>query len=125
MKKKQKPQFDLYTFVAGAALKTGEPFQLSCNCGGRITIMPPFQEESVVCPSCELTIKILVLDGDPGCIIGADENGKPRLIPVQGSKQKQPDEMSEQEISNILKNIPAVDKKEAKNGYPCGTIYHC
>jgi len=36
-------QYDLYIFVAGAALEKGEPFQIYCNCGGVVTIMPPFQ----------------------------------------------------------------------------------
>ena len=54
-------KFDLYTFVAGAALETGEPFPLECNCGGVVTIMPPFQDEYVVCARCESTIKMLVM----------------------------------------------------------------
>lgn len=37
----KKKIFDLYTFVAGAALETGKPFPLECNCGAVVTIMPP------------------------------------------------------------------------------------
>lgn len=111
MKKKPENLFHFYTFVAEDALKTGDPFQLSCNCGGKVTIMPPIQEDSVVCPLCESTIKMLVIEGDPGCIIGADEEGKPMLIPVQGSQKKQPCEMSEQEIHNILKDIPTAARE--------------
>ena len=59
----KKNQFDLYTFVAGAALEKGVPFQLECNCGGVVTIMPPFQDEYVVCPRCESNIKMLVIEG--------------------------------------------------------------
>lgn len=102
MKKKQQNNFDLYTFVAEDALKNGVPFQLSCNCSGKITIMPPFQDDYVICPKCELKIKILVIEGDPGCIIGSDKNGNPTLLPVQGSKKRQPYEMSEDEISALL-----------------------
>ena len=40
---KKSAQFDLYTFVAGAALEAGKPFPLECNCGGVVTIMPPFR----------------------------------------------------------------------------------
>jgi hypothetical protein len=39
----RKKTFDLYTFVAGAALETGKPFPLECNCGAVVTIMPPFE----------------------------------------------------------------------------------
>ena len=60
-----KPKFDLYTFIAGAALEKGEPFPLECNCSGVVTIMPPFQDEFVVCPRCESRIRMLVIEGDP------------------------------------------------------------
>ena len=69
MTPKQK-RFDLYTFVAGDALEKGTPFPLRCNCGGMVTIMPPFQDEYVVCPQCEFRIKMIVITGDPGYIIG-------------------------------------------------------
>ncbi len=83
---KKKIKFDLVTFVAGAALERAEPFVLRCNCTGTVTIMPPLQEEVVVCPECELKIKILIVDGDPGYIAGLGSDGKtPTLIPVQGS----------------------------------------
>ena len=83
---KKKIKFDLVTFVAGAALKKGEAFFLRCNCEGTVTILPPFQEEFVVCPLCELKIKILVIDGDPRYVAGLGTDGKtPTLIPVQGS----------------------------------------
>jgi hypothetical protein len=94
--------YDLYTFVAGAALETGRPFPLECNCGGIVTIMPPFQDEHVVCPQCEVRIRILVLDGDPGYIIGADSDGLPRLLPVQGSASPHPSMLSPSERDSIL-----------------------
>lgn len=56
----------LYTFIAGAAIKGNDPFPVQCNCGGIITIMPPMQENEVICPNCETTIKMLVIEGDPG-----------------------------------------------------------
>ena len=90
----QPDRFDLYTFVAGAALECGNPFPLKCNCGGVVTIMPPFQDEYVVCPRCESRIKIIVIEGDPGYIIGADPDGTPKLLPVQGSCKTDPSKLS-------------------------------
>jgi len=49
----------LYTFIAGIAIQGNNPFIVQCNCGGEITIMPPMQENQVVCPMCETTIKLL------------------------------------------------------------------
>ena len=78
---RQPDQFDLYTFVAGSALERGNPFPLECNCGGVVTIMPPFQDAYVICPRCEARIKMLVIEGDPGYIIGADPDGTPNCSP--------------------------------------------
>lgn len=100
------PEFDLFTFVAGAALQFGSPFPLECNCGGVVTILPPFQDEYVVCPRCESKIKMLVLDGDPGYVIGADPDGTPRLLPVQGSTQPHPNQLTDQERQAILAKVP-------------------
>lgn len=97
-----KKNFDLFTFVAGDALEGGLPFPLECNCGGVVTIMPPFQDEYVVCPGCESTIKMLVLEGDPGYVLGADPDGTPKLLPVQGSEMPSPSEISSQERDAIL-----------------------
>lgn len=44
---------DLFTFVAEVAVKRGDPLPITCNCGGVITIMPPLQEELVICAKCE------------------------------------------------------------------------
>jgi hypothetical protein len=101
----QKPIFDLYTFVAGAAVGRGEPFPLTCNCGGVVTVMPPFQEKSIICPVCECSIGILVIEGDPGYIIGRNPNGDPLLIPVQGSSAKPLETMTETERQEILKGV--------------------
>ena len=76
---------DLFKFVAEVAVERGDPIPITCNCGKVITIMPPLQEELVVCPGCELGIKLMVLSGDPGYVIGRAPNGDPMLIPVQGS----------------------------------------
>jgi len=102
----------LYTFVAEDAIKDTEMFTLNCNCGGKVIIMPPFQENEVTCPECEALIKILVVSGDPGYVIGADENGEPKLLPVQGSKAKPIELLSESEKKKILSNI----KNQIKNG---------
>lgn len=95
---------DLFTFVAGAAVERGEPLPITCNCGGVITIMPPLQEDLVVCARCEIRIKVLVLEGDPGYVFGSDPSGEPMLIPVQGSS-KEKLEISLEERQKALEEI--------------------
>jgi len=95
----------LFTFVAEDAIKNSDTFTLNCNCGGSIIIIPPFQEKEVTCPKCETLIKILVVSGDPGYIIGADEKGEPKLLPVQGSKAQPIELLSETEKNKILQNV--------------------
>ncbi len=102
---KSKKEYDLYTFVAGAALETGKPFRLECNCGGVVTIMPPFQDEDAVCPRCGAKIRMLVLEGDPGYIIGKGPDGNPTLLPVQGSTQPHPNQLSPKERDAILAKV--------------------
>ena len=102
MAKKLKP--DLFTFVAEVAVQAGNPIPISCNCGGVITVMPPLQEELVVCAKCESCIKVLVLSGDPGYVIGRAPDGEPMLIPVQGSS-KEKLEISPQERKETLARI--------------------
>jgi len=97
--------FDLYAFVAQAAIETGRPFPLECNCGGVVTIMPPFQDEYVICARCESRIKMLVIEGDPGYIIGADPDGTPKLLPVQGSSKPHPNTLSTAEREAILERV--------------------
>lgn len=110
----RKPKkFDLYAFVAGAALETDQPFALECNCGGVVTIMPPFQDEYVDCTRCESRIKMLVIEGDPGYIIGSDPDGSPKLLPVQGSTKPHPSKLSATEREAILKNVR--EQLERKN----------
>jgi len=89
------------TFVAGIAVERCDPIPITCNCGSVITIMPPLQEELVVCPGCELRIKLLVLTGDPGYVIGRAPNGEPMLIPVQGSSKAKL-ELSAEERERLL-----------------------
>lgn len=105
MVQKNRETFDLYAFVAGAALEGEKPFALECNCGGVVTIMPPFQDEHVVCPRCESTIRMLVVEGDPGYIIGAEPDGSPTLLPVQGSSKPHPNRLSQQERKAILDKV--------------------
>jgi len=100
-------QFDLYTFVAGAALDASKPFPLECNCGGVVTIMPPFQDEYVVCARCESKIRIFVIEDDPGYIIAADPDGTPKLLPVQGSSKPHPNMLSARERDAILAQAQA------------------
>jgi len=107
-------KYDLYSFVARAALEKGEPFPLKCNCGGVVTIMPPFQDEYVVCPVCESKIRMLVIEGDPGYIIGRNSGGEPTLLPVQGSKKPHPDKLPIEEREAILTEIKAKLLKEKK-----------
>lgn len=110
MAKLSKP--DLFTFVAEVALQRGQPIPIKCNCGGVITIMPPMQEELVVCPSCESRIKINVLSGDPGYVMGVTPEGEPMLIPVQGSS-KEKLEISEAERQQALEEIRKKWKQKA------------
>jgi hypothetical protein len=95
----------LYTFIAGIAIQGNNPFIVQCNCGGEITIMPPMQENQVVCPMCETTIKLLVIEGDPGYVIGQGADGEPTLLPVQGSVAKPINMLSKEEREAILKKV--------------------
>ncbi|MGO9212097.1 MAG: hypothetical protein ACLPXM_11825 [Terriglobales bacterium] len=95
---------DLFTFVAETAVQRGDPIRVTCNCGGVITIMPPLQEELIVCPRCESRIKLLVLSGDPGYVVGRAPDGVPMLIPVQGSS-KEKLEISAEERQRALEEI--------------------
>ncbi len=94
-------------------MEAGQPFPLECNCGSVVTIMPPFQDEFVVCSRCESRIRMLVIEGDPGYIIGADPDGSPTLLPVQGSSKPHPSKLSVPERDVILARVQA---KLAKKG---------
>lgn len=111
----KKKIFDLYTFVAGAVLETGKPFPVECNCGAVVTIMPPFQDEHVVCARCEATIKMLVIKGDPGYIIGRGSDGRATLLPVQGSSKPHPNRLSKEERDAILAGVEEQMSAEGKN----------
>lgn len=106
------PKPDLFTFVAEVALQRAQPIPIKCNCGGVITIMPPMQEELVICPNCESRIKINVLSGDPGYVMGMTPEGEPMLIPVQGSS-KEKLEISEAERQRALDEIRKKWKRKA------------
>lgn len=101
----RKKKFDFYTFVANAALETGKPLPLECNCGAVVTIMPPFEDEDVVCARCEATIKMLIIEGDPGYIIGQDTDRQPTLLPVQGSLKPHPSALDREERETILAGV--------------------
>lgn len=113
MPRKQKP-YDLYTFVAGTALKKGKPLPLECNCGGVVTIMPPFQDEYVICPQCERKIRMIVIDGDPGYIIGRTPEGELTLISAQGSTKPHPTKLSQEEREALLSSLNTKLLKEKK-----------
>jgi hypothetical protein len=114
---KNRQTFDLYTFVAGAALEHGKPFALECNCRAVVTIMPPFQDESVVCPRCESTIHMLVVEGDPGYIIGRGPDDMPTLLPVQGSLKQHPSQLTQQERDAILASVSEqISKTRGESG---------
>ena len=108
----RKPKPDLFTFVAQVAVEAGDPIPISCNCGGIITVMPPLQEELVICAKCESRIKLLVLSGDPGYVVGRAPDGESMLIPVQGSS-KEMLQISTRERKEMLERIKRewIDKK--------------
>lgn len=115
MREKLKP--DLFTFVAGVAVERNEPLPISCNCGGVITVMPPLQEQVVVCARCESRIKVLVLEGDPGYVFGSDPSGEPMLIPVQGSSKQKldiSDEERRKALEDARKRFGSPKKKTKK-----------
>jgi hypothetical protein len=93
---------NLVTFLSGPALKKGKPFPVRCNCAATITLMPPFEEEQVICPDCEASIKLLVIDGPVGYVYGRDPDGTPRLIHVQGSSSPHPDTLSPERRAELL-----------------------
>jgi len=109
--------WDLGTFVAGVAVERGEPLAITCNCGGVITIMPPLQEDLVVCAKCESRIKILVVSGDPGFIVGRAPNGDPMLIPVQGSTKKKLN-ISAEEQRRIVEKLKEEWKESEREARP-------
>lgn len=107
---------ELYTFVAGKALEKNVPFILQCNCGGTVTIMPPLQEKQVVCARCETIIKMIIVDGDPGFVIGKDADNEITLLPVQGSSIDIKI-VSEEERRAIIEKVKNdIKKVEGENG---------
>ncbi len=115
MRERLKP--DLFTFVAGVAVERNEPLPITCNCSGVITIMPPLQDQVVVCARCESRIKVLVLEGDPGYVFGSDPRGEPMLIPVQGSSKQKldiSDEERRKALEDARKRFGSPKKKTKK-----------
>lgn len=57
---------------------------------------------------------MLVIEGDPGYIIGADPDGTPKLLLVQGSSKPHPSKLSASEreaiLARVQKQIKAKDK---------------
>jgi hypothetical protein len=55
---------------------------------------------------------MLVIEGDPGYIIGADPDGTPKLLPVQGSSKPDPSQLSPTERDAILAKVKEqIDRK--------------
>ena len=48
---------------------------------------------------------MIVIEGDPGYIIGADPDGTPKLLPVQGSSKPHPGKLSPAERDAILAHV--------------------
>jgi len=57
---------------------------------------------------------MLVIEGDPGYIIGADPDGTPKLLPVQGSTKPHPSALSPAERETILAQIRERFEKKDK-----------
>lgn len=74
--------------------------------------MPPFQDEYVICPRCESKIRMLIIEGNPGYIIGKSSEGELTLLPVQGSTEPHPNTLSQAEREAILSNIRTKLPKE-------------
>jgi len=104
-----KQDYDLHTFIAGAALTVGQTFHVECNCGGTAPITPPLKTEFVICPKCTAKIRVMVLDGDPGYMLGCDPSGKEFLFTAQGSSTKPVHELTQAEQEAIIAEV----KKQA------------
>ena len=97
--------YDSYTFLAEDAISSGQTFEITCNCGGKAPVTAPLSTEFVVCPKCTAKIKVLLIEGDPGYIMGVDAGGEPTLLPVQGSKAIHPSLLPPEERKRIIEDI--------------------
>jgi hypothetical protein len=95
--------YDLHTFVAEAALQPGKAFPLRCNCGGVAPVVPPMGSDSVTCPGCGARIRVMVLEGDPGYLLGQDpKTGREFLFQAQGSSGPPPQTLPPEEQARII-----------------------
>jgi len=103
---------DLYALVAGDAIERahvdGSEFEVTCNCGGKA---PLIADQPIRCPQCLRSIAVIVLEGDPGYVLGAEPSGEPRLLPVQGSTTRPLSSLSPAEYRRILDDMVAGAKK--------------
>jgi hypothetical protein len=113
---------DMYTFIAGNALKSNQTFDVRCNCGGIAPITPPTATDTVICPRCSSSIRIVVLPGDPGYLLGKNPStGKEFLIYPQGSSAAPPSTLSEAERERIISEMKdAIDQKETAHAAEAG-----
>lgn len=108
---------DLYAFVAGDAVeackRSGTVFQVKCNCGGEV---PLLVGQPLRCLACLRSIGVLVLDGDPGYVVGSVD-GTPALLPVQGSQAPPLSSLSVEErermLQQAIRNLPKAAATEA------------
>lgn len=115
----------MFTMVAGGALEANTTFNVKCNCGGDAPITP----ESVAgygyskkggatkvvdtletkCLSCDTTIAVTVLEGDPGYVLTKKGDNEMLFLP-QGSTSKPVSELTvgehEAMIQEMKKNLP-------------------
>lgn len=101
----------LHTLVSGKKLSENDGVPIFCNCGCVAVIKRGFGEDSFECFGCGSTITMRVLDGDSGYALGYDADGTPRLIPVQGSDAKSPNELTPQERKEILDSMLAATER--------------
>ena len=99
-------KYDLFTFISENAFRVDNPFQLKCNCKSIISIYKPFASEYVICPRCELKIKLIMLSGSPGYVmVGDGKDGPFRPVKVQGSKAKEVEDLTRDELDSILSSF--------------------
>jgi hypothetical protein len=97
------PAPEFFAIIAGDALRDGVVFPVQCNCGGQAPVTPPLSTRFVICPNCLCTIRLNIMEGDPGFLITAREDGEPIFEPVQGSKWRLED-FTEAQLEEMKKN---------------------
>jgi hypothetical protein len=110
----------LYTFVAGGAWEEGVTFNVKCNCGGDAPLTPQsvkgygyskkasaakvVDQLETQCQACKTTIKVSVLEGDPGYVL-TRTSGVDSLLRPQGSTAKPVSKLTADERQQIIAEI--------------------